>query len=782
MRARPLEGSKDRDDPPDLRLVPVAAALWGGTLAGVSLAPAVAVAVVAPFAVAAVGLAWRWRGGTRALCLLTAACLTAGMVAGIARAVQVRQGPVADLAGEEAYVEVSGVVAADPQPSPAIGATARSDDAADRVLVRVRIDEITGRGQTHRVRTPVLVSATGGVWPDILPGQRVQLTGRLGPADRDIAAFLRVRGDPVKLGEPGLVARATEPFRAGLRDAVRAVPGEHRGLIPGMVVGDESLISGELREQMRTTGLTHLTAVSGTHVSIVLLAVTALARLCGARSYALPLVSLLAVAGFVLLVRPEPSVLRAAVMGSVAVVGILVTGRRHAVPALAAAVGVLVLIDPWLAASVGFVLSVSATAGIVVLVPRWERSMRWLPRPLALALAVPLAAQVACTPVLVGAFGQFSVASVPANMMVAPVVAVAMVAGLAAAVLSVALPGVAAAVAWVAGVPTWWIAAIAEWLAERPGAEFTWPDGLTGGLMGTAAAVLSLVLVPLLLRQWVAAVMLAGVVALVLFRPVPVPGWPPPDWLVVACDVGQGDGFVVRAGPGSAVVVDAGPEPAPIRDCLDSLGVVHVPMLVLSHFHTDHVGGVPGVLDGRHVDRAVVSPLGDPADQAEQVSTWLGGAGVPVVTATAGQRWRIGDDVSAEVLWPRRIIRASGESDGNNASVVLDVRARGVSMLFTGDLEPLAQRALMGAEPGLRTRILKVAHHGSSRQEEQLLTGLGAELALVSVGENLHGHPSADVLDTLTSSGVEVRRTDEDGTVAVVGVDGGVDRIGVATR
>jgi competence protein ComEC len=236
---------------------------------------------------------------------------------------------------------------------------------------------------------------------------------------------------------------------------------------------------------------------------------------------------------------------------------------------------------------------------------------------------------------------------------------------------------------------------------------------------------------------------------------------------MVLCDVGQGDAAVIRAGPRAGVVVDAGPDPVLMRRCLDSLRIERVPLLVLSHYHADHVDGVPGVLAGRHVDHAIVSPLAEPEHNAAQVAHWLDAAGVQVHEAHTGDTWTVGD-AAFEVLWPSRIIRSSSESDPNNASVVVAAELHDVTMLLAGDVEPLAQRALLREKPDLNAQVLKVPHHGSARQDERFLAEVGADLALIGVGENSHGHPSASVLDVLDRAGIQVHRTDQDGTVAVV--------------
>jgi competence protein ComEC len=268
-------------------------------------------------------------------------------------------------------------------------------------------------------------------------------------------------------------------------------------------------------------------------------------------------------------------------------------------------------------------------------------------------------------------------------------------------------------------------------------------------------------------------------VALAVLVGAPSPGWPPRGWILVACPVGQGDAFVIHAGPAGAVVVDAGPDPDRVDRCLDELGVTHVHLLVLTHFHADHVEGLPGVLQGRRVDEVMVSPLAEPAELAAAVTGRLAAASVPTTIAAVGERRLIGS-VELRVIWPVRII-GTGEPAANDASVVFQAAVDGIEVLMTGDVEPLAQRAIERTEPQLRADVLKVPHHGSRSQEPDWLVRVGAEVALIGVGEgNRHGHPSPDTVRTLEEAGAAVFRTDQDGAIAVVRTPDG--RLGVTTR
>jgi competence protein ComEC len=237
---------------------------------------------------------------------------------------------------------------------------------------------------------------------------------------------------------------------------------------------------------------------------------------------------------------------------------------------------------------------------------------------------------------------------------------------------------------------------------------------------------------------------------------------------MVACDVGQGDGLVLNAGRGTAVVVDAGPEPELIDGCLDRLGVRTIATVVLTHFHADHVDGLPGVQAGRRVGRVLVTGLRDPERGADAVDRWARAAEVPVRVPTYGEVTRVGP-LTWQVLGPPPGPPPTAGSPPNNASLVLLVEADGVRILAGGDIEPEAQAELARSLPGLEVDVLKVPHHGSRHQDRAWLAGLGARLAVVSVGaDNDYGHPAPEVTDLLRRAGARVVRTDESGDLAVV--------------
>ena len=648
----------------------------------------------------------------------------------------------------------------------------------------------TARGEWE-LGAPVILRIPPEDAPAI--GATVSVTGTVREGDplRGFAAL--IDADSISVTQPpGPLGAMATAVRGSLRSSLAGAPERSAALVEGLAVGDETAQPPELAEQMRIAGLSHLTAVSGGNTSIVVGAVLLAATIVGLGLHLRVVAAGVALGAFVVIVGPQPSVLRASVMAVVALLAIISGSRRTGLHALAFAVVVLIVLSPGLASSWGFALSVVATAGLVVLaapiVAHWGQGGR-LRRAVVAALALTIGAQVATLP-LIAAFGDgLSLVSVPANLLAAPAVAPVTVLGLLAAVSGTVSAPLAVLLARLAEPFAAWIAWVAQTTSSWPAATLPWPGGLGGASL---AALVAAALAYAIRRHRgrhertgrprtlvLGAVVLAAVAVLALRIPDRA-GWPPPGWLALACDVGQGDALVLRGATGGAVVIDAGPDPAAIDRCLDDAGIDHVALLVLTHHHADHVDGVPGVLGGREVAGALISPLREPVEQADKVAGWL--ADMPVTTARTGQHLEV-DGISLSVLWPQRIIRGP-ESAPNNASVVLLAQVRGVRLLLLGDVEVAAQVALRTSQAGPGVDIVKVPHHGSRFQDPALASWTAGRIAIISVGEgNRYGHPAPETIRSWEYAGAVIARTDLAGDVAIVGPsDEPGAGLGVVTR
>ncbi|GEL99583.1 hypothetical protein CTE05_31300 [Cellulomonas terrae] len=504
--ATPADHAQDDiGDPPttvDVRLIPVAVVAWLAALVVVRVPsrPALCAAVlglVIGLGVLAVsrrpehdetsGARRTWSGTPLgpvvALCLLaSSAVLGAGASQTSARG----DGLLPVLAHAGAVGRIEGVVVGDPTVLPPAW-----PGAPERVRTLVAVDRAAARGRESGATGQVLVLGPSS-WGTVASGARVAASGRLRPGEtgRRTVAVLLSSAAPDTVSAPSAPDVAAEEFREGVRSLGAALPGDAGALFAGVTVGDTSAIPDDLADALRTAGLTHVTAVSGAHFSLVAALVLALTSAVRLPRPVRAVLTVAAMAAMVLVVHPSPSVLRAAAMGAVALLGVLL-GRPHRAPAALGATVVLLLVaDPWLAGEVGFVLSVLATAALVLLGgPLADRGAGLLGRPVATALALPVAAQLVCAPVIVLLTPAVSLYAVPANVLAAPAVAPATVLGLAAGCVAPWWSAGAEVLALGAGAACWWIGAVGRVAAAAPGSQVAWLPGWAGAALLTVAGV-----------------------------------------------------------------------------------------------------------------------------------------------------------------------------------------------------------------------------------------------------------------------------------------------------
>jgi competence protein ComEC len=716
--------------------------------------------IAAVAAVAAVVLAGVGFGRSRARTLTLVAVCVAAVAASCAwRLGQTQHSPLEALAERHHLVTLDVEVSRDARVFDRFG--------HESAVVGVRVLRATAQDVTVATRDSAMAFVDGASG-DLVVGRRLTMVGRLAPPDSssEVATIDVVRRSSAR--PAAWRWEASDRIRAGVRHAVAHTGTDQSALVPALVDGDDQRISDQVQDEFRRSGLTHLLAVSGTNLTIVLAVVLVLARSLGAPRRLLVVLGLVSVAGFVLLARPDPSVVRAAGMGVVGLAA-LGLGSRGGMRALSVAVIALLFLDPWLSRSAGFVLSVCATAGILLGAPLLARRLeRWLPRWAALAVAVPVAAQLACTPAIAAISGEVSLVAVFANVLAGPLVAPATVAGLTGGLVDLVSPPVAPLPGTVAGWCAGLILEVGHISSSLAGASLGWR-----GPWWLLAVLVPLVFVVLwrVARHPAVVLGLALGIGLGMWRP-PQVGWPPDGWVMVSCDVGQGDATVVAAGVGSAMLVDVGPEPAPVDRCLDRLHVRHLPVVAITHAHADHVGGWTGAVSGRDAGPILVGPSGGPRSE-------------PSRPIGAGERFAVGR-LRIEVLWPLAGESAPDPGDGsamNDVSLVLRVTVPGrhpLRLLLTGDVEPDAQEALLRSHPDLAADVVKMPHHGSGRQSSGFFDAVGARVATISAGEdNDYGHPAASALQLLREHHVAWWRTDVDGDVAVVLQDG---RLSVVTQ
>ena len=645
----------------------------------------------------------------------------------------------------------------------------------------------------------------------LLPGTRVSVDGlidlpptALSPGEFDYRAYLERHNifaqvtakklTPLEAGEKGL-STVFASLRLRIENAIHhSLPAEGAMFLEGILLGSKGGITPEDRSIYQRTGVMHLFSVSGLHLGFVFIALLAAANLLKLKRFPTFILVTAGLWGYAGLIDFNPPVTRSAVMATAGLAAYLWQQRPNALNSLALAAFALLLIDPSVLFEPGFQLSFAATWGIIYLAVPLGRYVS-LPLGLREAVTVPLAAQLAILPLAALYFQQAAAMGVIANILVVPLAGLVVYLGLAGMVLALAAPGILNPFFLTAGAFFYPIRWLLDLLSDLPGAAFLVPP--------PPLWLCFLYYISLLVLGWVfregftinfphfryqsaaarrlfpALLLVISCTAMVFTGTVKKD---PGKLEVTFINVGQGDAILVQTPKGRTMLIDAGgslsyssfvfdPGSRVVVPALAKRGIRKLDLLVNSHPHEDHLGGIPAVLDYVKVERYAAPPVDHPTPLVLKVQQQLKNKKIRASTLTAGAI-KLDPSVEISVLWPERPLLSGTSSDANNNSLVLYLRYGKITFLFTGDLEQEALSLLAslnqeGKYPGgIQATVLKVPHHGSAGGIcQEFAAAVKPQFAVISTGKNPFGHPDKRTILFWQEQGAQVLRTDKAGDI-----------------
>ena len=552
----------------------------------------------------------------------------------------------------------------------------------------------------------------------------------------------------------------------------RTVGGQEGALLKALLLGQRWTIEPGTVDAFQRTGLAHVLSISGLHIGYIVMLLHFLFSRFPLQRWTPLIFEATILLLYCLLVGAAPSVMRAVVMAVIYSVGKTMGRKSDTINSAGVAAFLILLIRPMDILEVGFQLSFLAVGSIALLYRPIQERLRFLPSKVSSLIAVTLSAQLGTFPLTVYCFNTLTPWSVLTNLVLVPALGAVTMGGFLILPVGMIFPAAAKIAAVPLRVLCRLVLAVTDLAAKLPFASIP-------AVSPSIPAILVYYLVLLTLsrerpafirRPYVVCTVLIGTL---VAGPFLVEVRKPKDLEVTFVDVGQGDCTLIRTPDGKTILMDGGGKEDrnvgedTVLPFLLKNGVSSLDLVIMSHCHYDHIGGLLPVLEQLPVDAFMEYPPGQAEPAYLELKETVRRKGIDVLTAKRGQTWRIGREVKLHILYPEdRVVKSLAHGNENNYSLVILMEYQDTSVLFTGDMEDRVEYYLAGRIRQENVDILKVPHHGSrTSSTESFLDAISPKAGVIQVGINLFGHPSPQTLDRLEQRGARVYRNDEQGAV-----------------
>ena len=567
----------------------------------------------------------------------------------------------------------------------------------------------------------------------------------------------------------------------------------------GLILGDTSYIEEDVEEHFRNSNMSHVLAISGMHISIIIMGCCRLFnKIIGKRKSKIITICILVM--YMIITGFSSSIFRASFMGIMVLIGDLIHRKSDTLNSISLSLLIILIINPYFITNIGLQFSYIATIGIIILNKNilvfLEKRIK--NKKVREVVSISISAQISIIPISLFHFNTFSIYFLISNLLLGFIIGPIIIICFIFLIFSMFNFNILPFFSMFVEVPIYLITLISN-LGFLPLSKIYIRTPKVYEIICYYFLIVILNLIYIVknakngsasvlrfkytlevikykfkcIRQKTKILVLIGVIIFTtLFKIMPQ------SLRIHFVDVGQGDCCFIETPSNKTILIDGGGSETGnfnigkktlIPYILDR-GYTKIDYIFVSHFDTDHVEGLLTVMEELNVSNVIIAKQGKLSENYEKFKEIVNKKKIKTIVVNKSERISIENDLYFDILWPDSA-KLIGENVLNNNSMVCKLYYHGFSMLFTGDIEEIAEKQILEEYRNnlniLNSTVLKVGHHGSKTSStEDFIKAVKAKVAVIGVGkDNKFGHPNDDVIERLEKIGAKIYRTDEKGEI-----------------
>ena len=573
-------------------------------------------------------------------------------------------------------------------------------------------------------------------------------------------------------------------------------PEETRGVVLGILLGDKSSIEEDVRQNFADSSLSHILAVSGTHISYVVICISVLFKKLKLNKNIRKVLTSLVLFMYLYLVDFSVSATRAVIMSTIVIMQMLFYRKQDTITTIAFSSIIILINNPYSILNIGFLLSYGGTIGIILFVNRisieskedfFQRFKRYLKD----ICIVTISAQTIIMPIIIYYFNTVSFTFIISNIIASLIIGPIIMIGLVIIAISFFKIPIISLIIRFYNILIVILVRTADIISKIPMSKIYLKTPTTLEIIFYYSVVFLIALLIYIKksnRKFIKktiqidiynlknffinnrnkVLIFISIVILISITSIKIPK----ELKINFIDVGQGDSCLITTPQNKKVIVDSGGSESydvgknVLLPYLLDKRITKIDYIMISHFDTDHCKGFEYVLENIKVKNVIISKQSETSENFKQIMKIIRKKRINLIIVQKGSKIKIDNFTTVDILSPQSENIADNMNDN---SIVAKFEAYNFSILFTGDASEKIEKELIKEKINLKSDILKVSHHGSKTgTSEEFLKSVKPKIALIGVGENnKFGHPTKDVIKRLTENKIKIYRTDTDGEIRI---------------